>query len=174
MIKATLEVPDLSNWERHEKYRIVFRALRRTVKAAKSKGKQRLRKELSARARDIEKAIKPKVRQAEGEIRFTGWSLPLDAFSPRKEASGEPSVKVKGKRRMVKGHFLIRSSRGASVARRTTDSRYPLAFGRTTGVAAMASNEGFLEDLTATAEERWRKEIIQAIEFQTLKAAGVV
>ena len=176
-LHAELSAPELSTLKRDLERQVVQRAFRRTAKGAYTAGVKNIGEELDARRRDIKRSIRFKIKvdpeTGMATIDFMGWSLPLEAFNPRQTAGGV-TVKIKGKRKLVRTHFIIygRNSGKRMVVRRRETKRLPLNRAYTTGVSAQASNDGFVEHLQASAAERFEREVTHEIEYRSIKAAG--
>ena len=171
-VEATLELPDLGGIEQNIKKRAFNAALRRTTQRTHVRGARKIRETLLARQKYVKQAIKSATRihpdGGTAYIPFSKFSLPLDAFpfwTRRVNNRKGVSIKIKKGRspKIVRGHFMVQKKNKKLILRRAGDDRYPLKRGYTSGVAAVASNDDFIEDLAMSAEDRFAREAASAM-----------
>lgn len=148
--------------------KVTKRAIKRTTIGAQHQGSKQVRKELAAKASDVKGSIKKTVTDTEGRVSFYTWFLPIDAFTHWQTRRGV-SVKIKGGAKTIKSAFKFRGRRSGKAL---VGMRYKRPDGSqgvrrlfTTGVSAVAHNDGFMEELSESAEDRFQREVDHNINF---------
>ncbi len=140
-------------------------AVRRTMQALRTRTSVEIRREYTAKAKDIKKTFRLRYAGTSGELISTGKTLSLSQFKVKRRRRGPMRVAIKkaGGMKPLRGLF----QNEGRLMLRTTRERYPV-YGNPQGpsVPQMFGNKDVLGELVPFAEQKLNERFLHEVNYR--------